>query len=229
MKDTVKKLLALAMASALVLSGCGGGSENSGEEKPTEGETPTTNEGGDKKEEEKKEADSGEEIKDLVMPIAASRELETFNILYSQRAEDFENLTNLVDGLLEADPMGKLVPCIAEEWGTEDGGLNWTFKLREGVKWVDMNGQEKADCTAKDFATGLEWVLNFHKNDSNNTAMPIEMIKGAKEYYEYTKSLSKEEAYALKADEGSKFFEMVGMELPDDHTIIYHCITNKPL
>ena len=228
MKDTVKKLLALAMASALVLSGCGGGSENSGEEKPTEGETPTTNEGGDKKEEEKKEADSGEEIKDLVMPIAASRELETFNILYSQRAEDFENLTNLVDGLLEADPMGKLVPCIAEEWGTEDGGLNWTFKLREGVKWVDMNGQEKADCTAKDFATGLEWVLNFHKNDSNNTAMPIEMIKGAKEYYEYTKSLSKEEAYALKADEGSKFFEMVGMELPDDHTIIYHCITNKP-
>ena len=58
--------------------------------------------------------------------------------------------------------------------------------------------------------------------------MPIEMIEGADEYYEYTKTLSKEEAYALTAGEGSKFMEMVGMEIPDDHTIIYHCINAKP-
>ena len=154
--------------------------------------------------------------------------METFNILYTQRAEDGENLTSLVDGLLESNPKGELVPCIAEEWGTEDGGLTWTFKLREGVKWVDVNGQEKADCVAQDFATGLEWVLNFYKNDSSNTAMPIEMIKGAKEYYEYTKTLSEEEAKALTAGEGSKFREMVGLETPDDYTVIYHCITEKP-
>ena len=72
-----------------------------------------------------------------------------------------------------------MVPCIAKEWGTEDGGLTWTFKLRDNVKWVDVNGNEKAACNAQDFATGLEWVLNFHKNDSSNTSMPIEMIKGA--------------------------------------------------
>ncbi len=101
-------------------------------------------------------ASSENEVKDLIIPRVASRELETFNILYSQRLEDTENLTNLVDGLLESDTKGELVPCIAEEWGTEDGGLTWTFKLREGVKWVDMNGQEKADCNAQDFATGLE-------------------------------------------------------------------------
>ena len=134
----------------------------------------------------------------------------------------------MVDGLLESNPKGELVPCIAEEWGTEDGGLTWTFKLREGVKWVDMNGQEKADCNAQDFATGLEWVLNFYKNDSSNTTMPIEMIKGASEYYEYTKTLSEEEAKALTAGEGSKFREMVGLETPDDYTVIYHCITEKP-
>ena len=45
--------------------------------------------------------------------------------------------------------------------------------------------------TSEDFATGLEWVLNFHKNDSANTSMPLEMIEGAEEYYEYTKSLSR--------------------------------------
>lgn len=80
----------------------------------------------------------------------------------------------------------------------------------------------------QDFATGLEWVLNFYKNDSNNTAMPIEMIKGAKEYYEYTKTLSEDEAKALTAGEGSKFREMVGLETPDDHTVVYHCVTEKP-
>ena len=212
MKKTVSKLLALAMAASLVLSGCGGSGSSNG-----------TSENGDAT-----SASSENEVKDLIIPRVASRELETFNILYSQRLEDTENLTNLVDGLLESDTKGELVPCIAEEWGTEDGGLTWTFKLREGVKWVDVNGQEKADCVSQDFATGLEWVLNFYKNDSSNTTMPIEMIKGASEYYEYTKTLSEEEAKALTAGEGSKFREMVGLETPDDYTVIYHCTDPKP-
>ena len=219
MKKTVSRVMALLLASMLTLTGCGG-SQETGKENTTSGETGGT--------EQKEEASSENEIKDLVISMAVSRELETFNILYAQRQEDSENLTNLVDGLLEVDTKGKLVPAIAKEWGTEDGGLTWTFKLREGVKWVDVNGQEKADCNAQDFATGLEWVLNFHKNDSTNTSMPLEMIKGAKEYYEYTKTLSAEEAYALNAGEGSKFREMVGFETPDDYTVVYHCLAPKP-
>ena len=231
MKKTASRLLALALTAALVLSGCGGGGTTT-EEKPAENTGNTTEQGGEKKEEAKKEEAaapaSGDEISDLVISKLITRELETFNILYSQRAEDGENLTNLVDGLLEVDTDGKLVPGIAEEWGTEDGGLTWTFKIRQGVKWVDVNGNEKAECTAKDFAAGLEWVMNFHKNNSSNTSMPLEMIKGAKEYYEYTKTLSEEEAFALNAEEGSKFREMVGLETPDDYTLVYHCITQKP-
>ena len=214
MNNKLSRMLALAMAGALVLSGCGG-SEQGGN---------TNSEGGSASAEE----NSKERITDLALPVAVSRELETFNILYSQRGEDSENLTNLVDGLLEVDEKGKLVPCIAEEWGTEDNGLTWTFKIRQGVKWVDVNGNEMADCNAQDFAAGLEWVLNFHKNDSSNTSMPLEMIKGAREYYEYTKTLTKEEAYALNAEEGSKFREMVGLETPDDYTLVYHCLAEKP-
>ncbi len=231
MKKTASRLLALTLTAALVLSGCGGGGTTT-EEKPAENTGSTTEQGGEKKEEEKKEEAaapaSGDEISDLVISKLITRELETFNILYSQRAEDGENLTNLVDGLLEVDTDGKLVPGIAEEWGTEDGGLTWTFKIRQGVKWVDVNGNEKAECTAKDFAAGLEWVMNFHKNNSSNTSMPLEMVKGAQEYYEYTKTLSEEEAFALNAEEGSKFREMVGLETPDDYTVVYHCITQKP-
>ena len=212
MRKTVTRAMALALAAMLVLSGCGGTSN---------GGSGTEGESGDQE-------SAKNEIKDLVIPRQASRELETFNVLYAQRQEDNENLTSLVDGLLEVDQKGQLVPCIAEEWGTEDNGLTWTFKLREGVKWVDVNAQEKADCTAQDFATGLEWVLNFHKNNSVNTSMPIEMIEGASEYYEYTKTLTEEEGKALTAGEGSKFLEMVGMEIPDDYTVIYHCTDPKP-
>ena len=137
-------------------------------------------------------------------------------------------LLNLWDGLLTSNSRGEIIAAVADEWGTKDGGLTWKFHLRDGVKWVDVNANEKADCTAEDFATGLEWVLNFHKNESVNTSMPIEMIKGAEEYYEYTKTLSEEEARALTAGEGSKFREMVGMEIVDKNNIIYHCVSEKP-
>ena len=218
MKKTLTRLLALALTAAMVLTGCSSGNKGG----------DANSESGNAASGTQNEDTSENAIKDLYIPRLATRELETFNILYTQRAEDGENLTSLVDGLLESNPKGELVPCIAQEWGTEDGGLTWTFKLRDNAKWVDMNGNEKANVVANDFATGLEWVLNFYKNDSNNTAMPMEMIKGAQEYYEYTKTLSKEEAQALDASEGSKFREMVGIETPDDYTVVYTCVTQKP-
>ncbi len=225
MKKTVSKLFALLLASSVVLSGCNSSTgETSGEK--TDGESTTAQ--NEQTEGEQDAQSSADEITDLVIPKVATRELETFNILHSQLASDFENLCNLTEPLLEVDTYGELSPALAEEWGTEDGGLTWTFKLREGVKWVDVNAQEKADCVSQDFATSLEWVLNFHKNDSANTSMPLEMIQGAEEYYEYTKTLSAEEAQALIAGEGSKFREMVGIETPDDYTVVYHCTTPKP-
>ena len=223
MKKSLSRMLALALTAALVLSGCGGTGTS------TESESSST----DKQENasaetEGTEESSADEITDLVIPKLATSELATFNLLNSETSADFQYLTNLVDGLLEVDSYGSLAPAIAEEWGTEDGGLTWTFKIRDGVKWVNMNGEEMADCNAHDFATGLEWVLNYYKNDSANTSMPMEMIEGAAEYYEYTKSLSEEEALALNGGEGSKFREMVGLETPDDYTLIYHCTEAKP-
>ncbi len=220
------KLLAIALTASMLLSACSSGTTSS--ETSDNNSTSTESTTSESTEGETETAANENQIKDLVIPRLATRELQTFNILYSQMAADFENLCNLTDPLLEVTPTGELAPCMAEEWGTEDGGLTWTFNIRDGVKWVDMNANEMADFSAQDFATGLEWVLNFYKNDSANTSMPLEMIKGAQEYYEYTKTLTQEEAYALTAGEGSKFLEMVGVEIPDDSTIIYHCIDAKP-
>ena len=219
MRKTVSKLVALALVASLALSGCGSSNTNTGNTPGGEGSNGSGNSGTEGS------ANTGKEIKELVIPKLLTREVETFNILHSQRAEDFENLTNLTDGLLEADNFGALKAGIAESWETKDGGLTWTFKIRDGVKWVDVKGEEKGDCTAEDFAAGLEWVLNFHKNDSNNTSMPMELIKGATEYYEYTKGLSKEEGQKLDL---TKFYEMVGVEVPDKNTITYTCTAAKP-
>ena len=191
------KVLALVLALGMVLTGCGSSSA-----------------GGN---------GSGDGIKDLVTWETSNREMENMVILNTEMANDLNVLGNCVEGLLETDAQGKLIPGLAKEWGTEDGGLTWTFKLREGVKWVDVNGNEKADCTAQDFVTGLEWVMNFHKNGAANTSMPTSLIKGAGEYYEYTKNLPAEEALSM---DNTKFLEMVGIETPDDYTVVYHCITN---
>ena len=222
-KSSLKKVLTLMLAASMALTACGTTSvptENTPSDSSTaESTTPSTSTA---------PAESGKEITDLVLADVAGNELNTFNILNTQTAVMTAVLSNLTDGLLEVNPAGQLVPCLAETWGTEDGGKTWTFNLRDGVKWVDVNGNEKADCTAQDFLTGLEWVLNFHKNASLNTSMPIEMIEGASEYYEYTKELSAEEAYKLTADEGSKFAELVGIKAPDEKTVVYTCVAELP-
>ena len=164
---------------------------------------------------------SADEIKDLRAYETINREMETWCYHYSQAAVDLNVLSNFYDHLLTNDANGALVPCVAKEWSSPDGGQTWIFKLNEGVTWVDYQGNYKADCTAQDWITGLEWVLNYGKNQAANTSMPIEMIKGAGEYYEYTKSLGDEEAKKLGTE---KFLEMVGLEAPDDYTLIYHCV-----
>ena len=87
MKKTLSRLLALALTAAMVLTGCSSG-----------GDTGSNGETGSEGESSASTSDTSEDaIKDLYIPRLATRELQTFNILYTQRAEDGENLTSLVD------------------------------------------------------------------------------------------------------------------------------------
>lgn len=225
------KLLALAMASVLTVSslaGCGGNSsQNSTTPAKNDSTTAAPSSSGSdvQKETQPVKENTGKPITDLVTYETTVREVESWNILYSQVATDFDVLTNLLDGLVACDPYGKLTPAIASSWETPDNGLTWTFHLRDDVKWVDVNGNEKAALTSADFITGLEWVMNSHKNNATNISMPVELIKGASEYYELTKEMEKEEALALDT---STFLEMVGIEAPDDYTLTYTCVSEKP-
>ena len=167
---------------------------------------------------------SAAEVTDYKTYALATSEMDTFNILETQGQAVSMVLGNCIDCLLTNDAYGNLVPNMAKEWFTEDGGLTWTFKLNEGMQWVDYQGNPKAEVVAHDWLFALEWVLNFSKNESANTSMPIEMIEGAREYYAYTKELAETEgdeaALALGMD---KFYEMVKVEAPDNYTLVYHC------
>ncbi len=191
MKGKVSKVLALALAAAMTFSlGACG------------------NGGGSK--------DGG----DLYTWETSTREMEGFFILNTEKAADLNVLCNAYAGLVSTDAKGELTQDVAKNWYPEENARVWVFELREGVKWVDVNGNEKADCTAQDWITGLEWVLNFHKNGDNNTSMPKDTIKGAQEYFDYTAGLSEEEGKALGTE---KFLEMVGIEAVDDYTLKYTC------
>ncbi len=159
------------------------------------------------------------------------RELETWNVHMSQRAVDNNVLVNLIDGLMTNDNHGDMQLNAAKSYETTDGGQTWVFTLNEGMTWFNKDGEYQADVLASDWATGLEWVLNYAKNDSYNTSMPNQMIAGAQEYYDYTKDLADKEgneaAWALTAEEGSVFDEMVGIECDDEAGTITYTLVGK--
>ena len=220
MKKFLSLLLALSMVMALVACGSNNAG-NTTENKPadsTQTETPSTPD---------TTTPASEPIKNLVnWQTSGANEMGVFLIQNSESQSESDVLSNCYSPLLEVNNKGQLGPAVATEWGTEDGGMTWTFKLRDDVTWVDMDGNYKADCNAQDWLTAMEWVLNFHKNGAMNTSMPFALIAGAQDYYDYTKNLTMDEAYALTKE--GKFAEMVGIEAPDDYTLIYHCTKNAP-
>ena len=176
---------------------------------------------------------SADELTELNTYETQARELETWNVHYSQAAADLNVLCNLFDGLLTNDNHGNLKANAAKSYETPDNGKTWIFTLNEGMKWINKEGEEQADVKASDWATGLEWVLNYSKNDSYNVSMPAEMIAGANDYYEYTKAMAESEGAdavkALDAGEGSKFAETVGIAVDDAAgTITYTLVDTLP-
>ena len=164
-------------------------------------------------------------LKEFISFESGNRELESWNMLYTQKAEDANVVTNLWDGLLSFDCYGKVVPAIASSWEHNEDATVWTFHLRDDVDWVDCNGEVKAHLTSKDFLVGFEWVMNAIKNEANNTSMPNDTIVGAYEYYELTKEAGDAAADMTYED---MLAAGVGIEAPDDYTLVFTCPSACP-
>ena len=201
-----------AVGAASLLAACGEKSNNTGNGAAASGAAAPNTTG-------------ATPLKEFISFESGNRELESWNMLYTQKAEDANVVTNLWDGLLSFDRYGKVVPAIASSWEHNEDATVWTFHLRDDVDWVDCNGEVKAHLTSKDFLVGFEWVMNAIKNEANNTSMPNDTIVGAYEYYELTKEAGDAAADMTYED---MLAAGVGIEAPDDYTLVFTCPSACP-
>ena len=118
------------------------------------------------------------------------------------RTSTTDIIGNVVDGLLENDEYGNLIPSLAEDWSVSQDGLTYTYKLRKGVKWYTSEGEEYAEVTAHDFVTGLKHVAD---GKSDGITLIQNSIKGLNEY----------------VTGETNDFSTVGVKALDDYTVQY--------
>ena len=133
----------------------------------------------------------------------------TFNYLLDYYADNTAIITNLVDGLLENDNHGNLVPSLAEDWSVSNDGLTYTYKLRKDAKWFTADGEEYAPVKAQDFVTGIKYAVD-------NKSQAIDLIQNS------IKGLND---YITGADSD---FSKVGVKAIDDQTIEYTLVRPEP-
>ena len=133
----------------------------------------------------------------------------TFNYLLDYYADNTSIITNLVDGLLENDNYGNLVPSLAEDWSVSSDGLTYTYKLRKDAKWFTADGEEYALVKAQDFVTGIKYAVD-------NKSQAIDLIQNS------IKGLND---YITGADSD---FSKVGVKVIDDQTIEYTLTRPEP-
>ena len=138
-----------------------------------------------------------------------STDIKTMDYLTSQYSTDHAQNANFVDGLLETDRYGHIVGALADTWKHNNDYTVWTFKLKEGIKWVKNDGTEYAEVVAQDFVTGLQHAADF---DSGTLWLVQDLIKGLNDYY------------------GGKTtdFSTVGVKAIDKYTVEYTFVKPAP-
>ena len=98
-----------------------------------------------------------------------TQDVTTFNYMTTNEYQDIIRIANLVDGLVENDKYGNIVPSIAKSWKSEiiDGKQVWTFYLKDDVYWSDYKGNKHSLVTAEDFVTTLTITVITEKTRKN--------------------------------------------------------------
>ena len=128
---------------------------------------------------------------------------DTLDYSISNKKSTSEFTGNAVDGLLEVDKYGNLIPSLAKDWTVSKDGLTYTYKLRKGVKWMTSEGEEYGgEVKAQDFVTGLK-----HAADKKSSALYLvqQSVKGLDDY----------------VSGKTKDFSTVGIKAIDDYTVQY--------
>ena len=127
---------------------------------------------------------------------------DTLDYSISNKKSTSEFTGNAIDGLLEVDKYGNLIPSLAKDWTVSKDGLTYTYKLRKGVKWMTSEGEEYGEVKAQDFVTGLK-----HAADKKSQAIYLvqKSVKGLDDY----------------VSGKTTDFSTVGVKAIDDYTVQY--------
>jgi oligopeptide transport system substrate-binding protein len=118
-------------------------------------------------------------------------------------------LLNIMDPIVRLDPKtNEAVPSLAESWDVSEDGKTVTYHLRQDGKWT--NGDP---VTAKDFV--YSWKRTLSPELAADYAYQLYGIEGAIDYNSCTKNC---DALADK----------VGVEAPDDFTLVVHLTSPQP-
>ena len=139
---------------------------------------------------------------DQTFSYVYTQDPDTLDYSISNKKSTSEFTGNAIDGLLEVDKYGNLIPSLAKDWTVSKDGLTYTYKLRKGVKWMTSEGEEYGEVKAKDFVTGLK-----HAADKKSQAIYLvqKSVKGLDDYVSGKTS----------------DFSTVGVKAIDDYTIQY--------
>lgn len=114
-------------------------------------------------------------------------------------------LSNCFEGLVTYNENSELVPGLAEKWDISEDGKIYTFHLRKDLKWSDGS-----PLTSKDFLYSIQRVLK-PETAAQYLSMVTDYIENAQEVYD-----------------GKKPVEELGVEAPDDNTLVIRLIDPAP-
>lgn len=140
-----------------------------------------------------------------VYAIGYTSDPTVWDALNTYRAADSEAIVNTYDGLLEYDIENVQQPALATGYTVSDDGLTYTFKLREGVNWVDNQGNVIEKLTADSFVAGMQHMLD---------------AQGGLEYLVTSGNCQIKNAAQYMAGEITDFAE-VGVKAVDEYTLEY--------
>jgi len=137
-------------------------------------------------------------------------DIEQLDYTVTYQSSNHEYIANFVDGLMEHDPLGNLVGALAQSYTVNADATEFVFKLRKGVKWVTVSGEDYgADVKAQDFITGLQHGADF-KTETGY------ILNGViKNYAEYS-------------DGTITDFSQVGVTAVDDYTLKFTLAASTP-
>ena len=149
-------------------------------------------------------ADKGYTIKDTAT-FYFDADPTYWDVLETSYAADSEILVQTYDGLIEYDMENQPKPALAESFTVSEDGLKYTFKLRQGVIWVDNQNRKVADLKADDFVAGMQHMMDAKGGLEYLVCAGCANIVNADEYVAGTVT----------------DFAQVGVKALDDYTVEY--------